>query len=166
MKWNDILAIPKQNNMARAYSTVVVLVLYHLHMKWTIQRQSVRLKLMQTMILLCCCVVNHDRREDLIVWLLLISNWTTARIILIIGKEHISNFRFHMIAGDHQTYFCGDLCIYVRSWGVNVQFWVLKKLVVKKEFVFKKIVSPKKFGVVKIFGSEKNLWSKIFVRSN
>ena len=26
MKWNDILAIPKRNNMARAYSTVVVLV--------------------------------------------------------------------------------------------------------------------------------------------
>ena len=27
MKWNDILAIPKRNDMARAYSTVVVLVL-------------------------------------------------------------------------------------------------------------------------------------------
>ena len=26
MKWNDILAIPKRNNMARAYSTLVVLV--------------------------------------------------------------------------------------------------------------------------------------------
>ena len=26
MKWNDILAIPKRNNMAQAYSTVVVLV--------------------------------------------------------------------------------------------------------------------------------------------
>ena len=27
MNWNDILAIPKRNNRARAYSTVVVLVL-------------------------------------------------------------------------------------------------------------------------------------------